>query len=73
MDKIKIRYQLNQAYMDGDVCADCSVKRGDIYDDIYCTGRILIGPNKYGEGRPRPLGKVPCQLWENAWARGYYG
>lgn len=73
MDKIQIRYQLNQAYMDGDVCARCSAKWGDAYNYIYCTGRIFVGPNKYGEERPRPIGKVPCQIWENTWKRRHYG
>ena len=78
MDMIQIRYSLNQAYMDGDTCAGCSSsKREHIADKIYCTGLVSGAVNqtghaiKFGPEKPRPLGKVPCQIWKNS-DRGAY-
>lgn len=71
MDKIQIRYRLNQAYIDGAVCADCYDRQRSIQSEIYCTGSVIYGPEVF-EKDHRPLGKVPCQLWENAWKRRHY-
>lgn len=71
MDNIQIRRLLNQAYMAGDNCTSCfGEKRGHIADRVYCTGRVSTSaaPSraiKFGPEMPRPVGKVPCQIWEN--------
>ena len=78
MDKIQIRYLLNQAYMDGDNCAYCTTtKRGHIVDKIYCTGTVsgVVNQRSYaiefGPMRPRPLGMVPCEIWKNSDKEAY--